>query len=67
MPRIYRRNAREDYLGLAKCRKRVGKKLRNAVKKQLQYVRRNLGYVDAFLEEEDVRIGARQRHRQNLG
>lgn len=48
-PRIYRKNARKDYLELAKCRKRSGKKLRKAIKKQLQYVRRDLGYVKEFM------------------
>ena len=50
-PRMYRRNARKDYLALAKCRKRSGKAVRKAIRKQLQYVRRNLGYIDSFLAE----------------
>lgn len=50
-PRMYRRNARKDYLALAKRRKRSGKAVRKAIKKQLQYVRRNLGYIDSFLFE----------------
>lgn len=50
-PRTYRRNARKDYLALAKRRKRSGKAIRKAIKKQLQYVRRNLGYIDSFLSE----------------
>jgi len=48
-PRTYRRKARKDYLGLAKQRRRTSKAIRNAIKKQLQYVRRDLGYIDAFL------------------
>ncbi|MBQ9168014.1 MAG: IS5 family transposase [Oscillospiraceae bacterium] len=50
-PRMYRRNARKDYLALAKRRKRSGKAIRKAIRKQLQYVRRNLGYIDSFLSE----------------
>ncbi len=50
-PRTYRQNARKDYLSLAKRRKRSGKLIRNAIKKQLQYVRRDLGYLDKFLDE----------------
>lgn len=50
-PRTYRHNARKDYLSLAKRRKRSGKLIRSAIKKQLQYVRRDLGYIDAFLAE----------------
>lgn len=50
-PRTYRKNARADYLALAKRRKRTGKLIHKAIKKQLQYVRRDLKYVDRFLEE----------------
>ena len=50
-PRTYRVNARKDYLALAKRKKRSGKLIRKAIKKQLQYVRRDLGYIDGFLAE----------------
>ena len=36
--RTYRRNARKDYLNLAKCKKRTKKKIRKAIKKQQQYM-----------------------------
>lgn len=50
-PRTYRKNARKDYLSLAKQRRRSAKAIQKAIKKQLQYVRRDLGYVDAFLSD----------------
>ena len=50
-PRTYRENARKDYLALAKRRKRTGKATHKAIKKQLQYVKRDLRYVDEFLAE----------------
>jgi len=50
-PRTYRLNARRDYLALAKRKKRTGKMIRRAIKKQLQYVRRDLGYIDQYLSE----------------
>ena len=53
-PRMYRQKARKDYLALAKCRKRGAKKIRKAIKKQLQYVRRNLGYISNLLENNGV-------------
>lgn len=53
-PRMYRQKAREDYLNLAKCKKRTAKKIRKAIKAQLQYIRRDLGYIDTFLEEIDL-------------
>ena len=53
-PRMYRQKARKDYLNLAKCKKRTAKKIRKAIKTQLQYIRRDLGYIDTFLEEIDL-------------
>lgn len=50
-PRTYRIKARKDYLSLAKRKKRAGKLIRKAIKKQLQYIRRDLGYIDGFLAE----------------
>lgn len=50
-PRTYRRNARKDYLALAKQKRRSSKAIRKAIKKQLQYVRRDLGYINIFLEK----------------
>ena len=52
VPRMYRRNARKDYLNLAKCKKRTSKKIRKAVKQQLQYIRRDRGYIDGLLDTE---------------
>lgn len=42
-PRMYRRNARKDYLNLAKSKKRTSKKIRTAIKQQLQYIHRDRG------------------------
>lgn len=49
-PRMYRRNARNDFLEITKCKRKSRKAIRKAIKKQLQYVRRDLGYVDDFIE-----------------
>lgn len=62
-PRMYRRNARKDYLSLAKCKKRTAKKIRKAIKKQLQYVNRDLGYIDLFLAQDDVYLNPKQAER----
>ena len=61
-PRTYRRNARADYLSLAKRRKRTGKLIRKAIKKQLQYVRRDLKHIDRLLEE-GKELSSRQTER----
>lgn len=59
-PRMYRENARKDYLSLAKCKKRPAKRIRKAVKQQLQYVRRDMRYVDEFLALDDVQLTEKQ-------
>jgi IS5 family transposase len=50
-PRTYRRNARRDYLALAKKKKRSEKGIRKAIKQQLQYIRRDRKYIDDLLEK----------------
>ena len=55
-PRMYREKARKDYLALAKCRKRSSKKIRKAIRKQLQYIRRDLGYITNLLENNGVTL-----------
>ena len=45
-PRMYKEKARNDYLALAKSKKRSSKKIRKAIKKQLQYIRRDRNYID---------------------
>ena len=59
-PRMYRENARKDYLNIAKCKKRTAKKLHKAIKKQLQYVNRDLRYLDDLLSQDDVEPTKRQ-------
>ncbi len=51
LPRRYRRNARKDYLAFVKSRKHTEKKVREAVKKQLSYVRRDIRYVEGFFSK----------------
>ena len=48
---MYRENAGRDYLNLTKYKKRTAKKIRRAIKQQLQYIRRDKGYVEAFLTD----------------
>ena len=48
-PRTYRQKAHKDYLALARTRKPGRKKIRKAIKKQLSYLSRNLGYIDNML------------------
>ena len=48
---MYREVARGDYLDLAKCKRQTGKRVRKAIKKRLQYSRRDLKYIDDFLAQ----------------
>ena len=49
-PRTYRIKARKAYLTIAKQRRPSGKVRRRGIKQQLQYLRRNLGYIERLLE-----------------
>ena len=51
LPRRYRRQAGKAYLTFAKCRKHTAKKVRAAIRKQLGYVRRDIGYLEEFMSE----------------
>ena len=49
-PRTYRKIARKDYLGVAKKRQPTRKQKRKAIKKQLQYLKRNLSHIAQLIE-----------------
>jgi len=49
-PRTYRQTAHKDYLAIVKQRRPKGKKLRAGIKKQLQYLRRNLQHIEQLLD-----------------
>ena len=50
-PRTYRKTAHQDYLAFARVKKPSVEKIRSAVKAQLSYVRRDLGYIDDFMSQ----------------
>ena len=50
-PRTYRREARKNYLALAKSKKRSTRKIRKTIRKQLGYVRRDLRYLEEYMSE----------------
>lgn len=49
LPRRYSRCARKDYLAFAKSRKHSAKKIRKALRKQLNYVARDIRYLEGFM------------------
>lgn len=50
-PRTYRKVARKSYLALAKAKKRSAKNIRMEIRRQLEHVRRDLGYLAAYMAE----------------
>ena len=50
-PRTYRRIARKKYLNLAKKKKPGRKVLRRGLREQLQYLRRNLKYIERLITD----------------
>jgi hypothetical protein len=48
-PRTYRKIAHKEYLAFAKSKKPSKQLIRNTIKKQLSYVRRDLKYLDEFM------------------
>lgn len=49
-PRTYRNKARKDYLSITKQRRPSPSKKRTAIKKQLQYIKRNLSHIERLIE-----------------
>ena len=59
-PRTYRKRAHKDYLALARSRKPGSKKIRKAIGKQLNYLRRNLQTIEAMVKSGRVLSERRQ-------
>ena len=49
-PRTYRKTARRRFLNLNKRRRKSAKKIRAELRYQLNCIRRNLGYIDRYVE-----------------
>jgi hypothetical protein len=50
-PRMYKNKARQQYLTLAKKKKKTKKDIRKALRRQLQYVSRDIKYINNLLEQ----------------
>lgn len=50
-PRTYRKEARKDYLGLSKQRKKPVKEIRRVTKNQLQYIKRDFRHIDDLINK----------------
>lgn len=58
-PRMRHKQARRDYLNLSKSKKRSAKNLRSGIRKQLNYVFRDLGYIIGYIGK-GVHLEAKQ-------
>ena len=62
-PRTYRRMARKAYLAMAKKRKKKSNEIRKAIRKQLNYLNRNLKTINMLLDKfENGKIPFSRRH-----
>jgi len=50
-PRTYRKIARKEFLSVAKLRKKSRRKIRSAIRKQLNYLKRNFNSIEAMAIE----------------
>lgn len=62
-PRTYRRKARKDYLRFARNRKPTRSFLRKSLRKQLNYVARDLSYLEGIVQEHPEAFSGRQMER----
>lgn len=65
-PRTYREKARKDYLNISKQKSPKKNQLRNAIRKQLQYARRNLRIADRMLQESANGVEPLSKRQQRL-
>lgn len=62
MPRTYKRKARRQYLVIAKKKNKTKKEIRKGIRRQLQYVKRDLRYINDILERRVIlRIALNKR------
>lgn len=62
-PRTYRNLARRDWLQFARDRKPTRKKIRKAIRQQLGYIRRDLGYLEHILDMHPDALIVKQQER----
>lgn len=65
-PRTYRKIARRNYLSVAKKRRVTKKQRKIAIKKQLQYIKRNLGSINKIANEIGLQVLKAKHYRTLL-
>jgi hypothetical protein len=64
-PRMKRRCARRDYLNLSKSKKRTAQKLKKGIRKQLQYIFRDIGFIASIIRENGIKVSEKYRNLLN--
>ena len=64
-PRTYRKVARREYLKVSKMRRKPAKVLRKGIRKQLNYLLRDIGYIANYVSS-GIRLTPKQRNEMNL-
>jgi len=62
-PRTYRKEARKYFLKTAQKKVKTGKEIRKAIKKQLNYLRRNIGNIHKLLDQYEAIPFNRHQHK----
>ena len=65
-PRMYKQTARKKYLTIAKKKRKTKNQIRNGIRQQLQYVKRDLGYINDMVEKHSSLSGLNKRDWQLL-
>ncbi len=65
-PRTDRKKARKCYLKVAKKKKITNKERRKAIKQQLRYIQRNLGYIEDLITQGSTLDILTKKERENL-
>ena len=66
-PRTYRRNARRDYLNVAKKKRASRAEIRKAMGKQLRYVKRDLAHIEDLKERIPSRFSEEEESPRSAG
>ena len=56
VPRMYSKTARKVYLNLSRSKKRTAKAIRKCIRKQLQFIRRDIGYIVDIIRDRQLRL-----------
>ena len=65
-PKTYRNIARKDYLEVSKKRRATKKQRQKGIKKQLQYIKRNLGHIRQLGEDTGLEMLSQQQYKKLL-